>query len=63
MVGVSGLGLGLGGKIEWEVGECLLVLGPDLAAPQPVLLDAAELMQPDRRLQVRHVVLEAELDD
>ena len=42
-----------------KVGECRVVAGPDRIAPLEVLLDPSKLTQPERGLQIRHVVLEA----
>src|SRR5260370_11965749 len=50
-------------KCQREVAKFPLVAGPYCLTALPVCLDAAQLMQADRGLNVHHVVLVAALDD
>jgi hypothetical protein len=50
-------------KSQWEVSKCFLVSCPYFLPPFPILLNTAELMDADSRLNVHHVVLVATLDD
>jgi hypothetical protein len=62
VVGVARVGGGLGRQPERELRELALVAAPNLLSPQPGALEARQLMDSERRLQIHHVVLEAALD-
>src|SRR5262245_59244586 len=63
MMRVAGIRLGIAWKCESGSPEPLLVRVPDLATPDPVRLDTAQLMDSDRGLEIHHVVFEAGRDN
>src|SRR5262245_13689495 len=63
MVGVPGPFFGRGWQRQGQILECTLIDLPYLLAPPPVRFHAPQLVDPERRLDIHHVVLEAALDD
>ena len=62
VIRVAGVGLGVGGRADMQAVERLVVPVPDLLPALPVGLDALQLMNTHRGLDVHHVVFEPRLD-
>ena len=53
----------IGREPDRQAGECFVVSLPDLFAPDKVGFEPVELVDPERGLDIGHVVLEPGLDD
>ena len=63
VVRMPGSRSGLERKLQRRIGQGVAIHGPDVAAPFPVAFYTRKLVDPERGLQVHHVVFETAFDD
>src|ERR1700754_1298464 len=61
VIAMAGVGFEWSRRGNGKVSEGFVIAYPDLLATQPMLLDLGQLMQPNRRLHIHHVVFEPAL--